>query len=140
METPELEIPDETTIILLNTTGTHGNISPDIKSFFEYVNQHAVTSDFTKQIDKEIFHIKSDQKARLEYMSLETYVQDNRYEAYAEGEANGLAQGLAEGEAQEKFATAKRMLALGKSLQDIMLITDLPMNKIQELQAEMQAV
>ena len=77
-------------------------------------------------------------------MSLETYVQDNRYEAYAEGEANGLAQGLAEGEAkgeaQEKFATAKRMLALGKSLQDIMLITDLPMNKIQELQAEMQAV
>ena len=128
LETPELEFPDETTIILLNTTGTHGNISPDIKSFFEYVNQHAVTSDFTKEIDKEIFHIKSDQKARLEYMSLETYVQDNRYEAYAEGEA------------QEKLATAKRMLALGKSLQDIMLITDLPMSKIQELQAEMQAV
>ena len=136
LETPELEFLDETTIILLNTTGTHGNISPDIKSFFDYVNQHAVTSDFTKQIDKEIFHIKSDQKARLEYMSLETYVQDNRYEAYAEGEAKGLAQG----ETQEKFATAKRMLALGKSLQDIMLITDLPMNKIQELQAEMQAV
>ena len=133
LETPELEFPDETTIILLNTTGTHGSISPDIKSFFDYVNQHTVTSDFTKQIDKEIFHIKSDQKARLEYMSLETYVQDNRYEAYAEGEAKGLAQG----ETQEKFATAKRMLALGKSLQDIMLITDLPMNKIQELQAEL---
>ena len=86
LETPKLEFPDETTIILLNTTGTHGNISPDIKSFFEYVNQHAVTSDFTKEIDKEIFHIKSDQKARLEYMSLETYVQDNRYEAYTEGQ------------------------------------------------------
>ena len=77
-------------------------------------------------------------------MSLETYVQDNRYEAYAEGEAKGLAKGLAEGEAKgeanEKFATAKRMLNLGKSLQDIVLITDLPMSKIQELQAEMQAV
>ena len=148
LERPELEFPDETTIILLNTTGTHGSISPDIKSFFEYVNQHTVTSDFTKEIDKEIFHIKSDQKARLEYMSLETYVQDNRYEAYAEGEAKGLAkglaegvaQGLAEGDANEKFATVKRMLNLGKSLEDIMLITDLPMSKIQELQAEMQAV
>ena len=86
LETPELEFPDETTIILLNTTGTHGSVSPDIKSFFDYVNQHTVTSDFTKEIDKEIFHIKSDQKARLEYMSLETYVQDNRYEAYAEGQ------------------------------------------------------
>lgn len=37
--------------------------------------------------------------------------------------------------ANEKLATVKRMLALGKSLQDIMLITDLPINKIQELQA-----
>ena len=59
-------------------------------------------------------------------MSLETYVQDNCYEAYAEGET------------QEKFATAKRMLALGKSLQDIVLITDLPMSKIQELQTEIK--
>lgn len=41
--------------------------------------------------------------------------------------------------AQEKFATAKRMLALGKSLQDIMLITDLPMSKIQELQSEIKS-
>lgn len=49
------------------------------------------------------------------------------------------AAGLAEGEAQEKFATAKRMLALGKSLQDIMPITDLPMSKIQELQAEIKS-
>ena len=137
LETPELEFPDETTIILLNTTGTHGNISSDIKSFFEYVNQHTVTSDFTKEIDKEIFHIKSDQKARLEYMSLETYVQDNRYEAYAEGEANGLAKG----EAQEKFATVKRMLKRGKSsLAEIAEDTDLPLDTIKKIQAEMQAV
>lgn len=40
---------------------------------------------------------------------------------------------------KKKFATAKRMLALGKSLQDIMLITDLPMSKIQELQAEIKS-
>lgn len=53
--------------------------------------------------------------------------------------AEARAAGLAEGEAQEKFATAKRMLALGKSLQDIMLITDLPMSKIQELQTEIKS-
>ena len=128
-------------VILLNTTGMHGSISPDIKSFFDYVNQHTVTSDFTKQIDKEIFHIKSDQKARLEYMSLETYVQDNRYEAYAEGEANGLAKGLAEGEANEKFATVKRMLRRGKSsLAEIAEDTELPLDTIKRIQAEMQAV
>ena len=74
-------------------------------------------------------------------MSLETYVQDNRYEAYAEGEANGLAKGLAEGEANEKFATVKRMLRRGKSsLAEIAEDTELPLDTIKRIQAEMQAV
>lgn len=51
----------------------------------------------------------------------------------------GFDEARAEGKVQEKLATAKRMLALGKSLQDIMLITDLPMSKIQELQAEIKS-
>ena len=58
---------------------------------------------------------------------------------FDEARAEARAAGLAKGEAQEKFATAKRMLALGKSLQDIMLITDLPMSKIQELQSEIKS-
>jgi len=58
---------------------------------------------------------------------------------FDEARAEARAAGLAEGEAKEKFATAKRMLALGKSLQDIMLITDLPISKIQELQAEIKS-
>lgn len=58
---------------------------------------------------------------------------------FDEARAEAMAEGLAKGEAQEKFATAKRMLALGKSLQDIMLITDLPMSKIQELQSEIKS-
>ena len=45
--------------------------------------------------------------------------------------------GRAEGETKEKFATVKRMLSLGKSLQDIVLCTDLPLAKVQELQAEL---
>ena len=70
-------------------------------------------------------------------MSLETYVQDNRYEAYAEGEAKGLAKG----EAQEKFATVKRMLKRGNSsLIEIAEDTDLPLDTIKKIQAEMQAV
>ena len=57
---------------------------------------------------------------------------------YDAGINDGRKEGKAEGRAQEKFATAKRMLALGKSLQDIILITDLPMSKIQELQTEVK--
>ena len=44
-----------------------------------------------------------------------------------------------EGKAEEKIAIAKRMLSLGKSLQDIMFITDLPMEKIYKLQVELKS-
>lgn len=45
--------------------------------------------------------------------------------------------GAAKGRNKEKLDTAKRMLALGKSLQDIELITNLPLTTIKQLQAEM---
>ena len=57
------------------------------------------------------------------------------------GKAEGLAEGLAEGETKEKFATVKRMLKRGKSsLADIAEDTDLPLDTIKKIQAEMQAV
>ena len=57
--------------------------------------------------------------------------------ALAEGEAKGRAEGEAEGETKEKFATAKRLLTMKLSIQDIAKATTLPVVKIQELQAEM---
>lgn len=60
-------------------------------------------------------------------------------EGLAEGRLEGRAEGLAEGKNEEKYAIAKRMLALGRDLQDIMLFTDLPMTQIHKLQAELNA-
>ena len=56
---------------------------------------------------------------------------------YDAGMNDGIAKGEAKGETKEKFATVKRMLALGKDLQDIALSTDLPLAKVQELQAQL---
>ncbi|WP_304091377.1 hypothetical protein [Phascolarctobacterium succinatutens] len=62
-------------------------------------------------------------------------------EARAEGKAAGRTEGMAEGKAEEKFATVKRMLKRGKSsLADIAEDTDLPLDTIKKIQAEMQAV
>ena len=48
-----------------------------------------------------------------------------------------FAEGRAEGKANEKFATAKRLLTMKLFIQDIAKATTLPIVKIQELQAEM---
>lgn len=104
----------------MNTKGTHGAISQDIKSFYDYVNNHIVNSDFTKQIDDEISYLKLDTKVRREYMLMEARLLDERRE----------------GEAKANIATAKRLISMGLSVQDIAKATTLPIEKIEELKAE----
>ena len=137
LENPELELPDEATTMILNTKGTHGNISKDIKSFYDYVNNNIVTTDFTKQIDDEISYLKLDTKVRREFMIMEARLLDERREGIAEGEAMGIAKGEAMGITNANTATAKRMLAKGcYSLQVIAELTSLPIEQVEALKAE----
>ena len=60
---------------------------------------------------------------------------------FDEARAEARAEGRTEGKAEEKFATVKRMLKRGKSsLADIAEDTDLPLDTIKKIQAEIQAV
>ena len=128
LENRELELSDEATTMILNTKGTHGDISKDIKSFYDYVNNHIVTTDFTKQIDDEISYLKLDTKVRREFMLMEARLLDERRE--------GEAVGIAKGEAKEKLATAKRLFRMGLSVQDVAKATSLPIEQVEALQAE----
>ena len=141
LEDLELELPDEATTMLLNTKGSHGDISKDLKSFYVYVNNHIVTTDFTRQIDDEISYLKLDTKVRREYMLMEARLLDERREGIAEviakGEAIGIAKGEAMGITNANTATAKRMLAKGcYSLQVIAELTSLSIEQVEALKAE----
>ena len=137
LENLELELPDEATTMLLNTKGSHGEISKDLKSFYDYVNNHIVTTDFTRQIDDEISYLKLDTKVRREYMLMEARLLDERREGIAEGEAIGMAKGEAMGITNANTATAKRMLAKGcYSLQVIAELTSLSIEQVEALKAE----
>lgn len=124
----ELELPDEATTMILNTKGSHGNISKDIKSFYDYVNNHIVNSDFTRQIDDEISYLKLDSKVRREFMLLEARLLDERREGKSEGKAEGIA--------EEKLATAKRLLSMGLSVQDVAKGTSLSVEQVEKIKAE----
>ena len=138
LENLELELPDEATTMLLNTKGSHGEISKDLKSFYDYVNNHIVTTDFTKQIDDEISYLKLDTKVRREFMLMEARLLDERREGIAEGEAIGMAKGEAMGVTNANLATAKRMLSKGcYSLQDIAELTNLPLADVEKLKEDM---
>ena len=122
----DLELNDEATVMVLNTLGTKGNISQDLQSFYDYVNNNIVSNDFTKNIAETIVELKQDKKVRLAYMTYETHLRDAQYEAKAEGKH------------EEKLDTAKRMLKKGKnSIEDIAEYTDLSLEVVKQLQAEM---
>ena len=147
-----MEFPDKATTMILNTKGTHGKISKDIQSFYDYVNNHIVTTDFTKQIDDEISYLKLDTKVRREYMLMEARLLDERREGIAEGkdigfaegkdvglvegEAIGIAKGEAMGVTNANTATAKRLLSMGFNVQDIAKATSLSIEQVEALKTE----
>ena len=77
-------------------------------------------------------------------MLMEARLLDERREGIAEGEVIGFTKGkdvgLVEGEAigiaNANIATAKRLLSMGFSVQDIAKATSLPIEQVKELKAE----
>lgn len=135
-----IELADEAVIMFLNTLGTKGDVSPDIQSLFDYINSNTINSNFTREVAETIVEIKNDKKVRDAYMTYEMRMKDLRDEAHAEGKAEGLAEGkaegLAEGKAKEKTATAKRLLSMGLSVEDIAKATSLSVEQVEAIKAE----
>ena len=69
-------------------------------------------------------------------MLMEARLLDERREGKAEGKAEGLIEGEAMGIANANIATAKRLLSMGFSVQDIAKATSLPIEQVEELKAE----
>ena len=69
-------------------------------------------------------------------MTYEMRMKDLRDEAHAEGKAEGKAKGLAEGKAKEKNATAKRLLSMGLSVEDIAKATSLSVEQVEAIEVE----
>lgn len=66
-------------------------------------------------------------------MTYEMRMKDIREESLAEGEAIGFAKG----EAEEKLATAKRLLSIGLSVQDVAKGTSLSVEQVEKIKAEL---
>ena len=63
--------------MVLNITGTIGEISEDLKEMLHYMNGNQPTSEYTKELDQAVSAVKSSEEWRREYMTLIERDQEN---------------------------------------------------------------
>lgn len=74
-------LPDEASKIIINTKGTIGDISDELRAVIQYMDSGSATTEYTKSLDEEVATVKADEKFRRQYMLL--------MEAYAMREETG---------------------------------------------------
>ena len=117
-ENNDIVLGDNVYKIFLNTKGLKGKVSKELKNFLSYIETRNVNDEFTKDIDKEVRNLRNDKEARLRYMSLQLYIDDERDLGRQEGERIGLQKG----EQIERISLIRKQLNKGK---DIAFIVDI---------------
>lgn len=82
-EDNDVLLEDEATKIIINTKGTVGDISEDLKAVIQYLDSGVASTEYTKALDAEVESVKSDEKVRMQYMLLiEAYARERSMGAY----------------------------------------------------------
>ena len=90
-----------------------------------------------KRIEEQLKEYEDSLKAYLDVKnSIDTALEKGREEGMAEGMAKGMEKGLAKGMENEKLATARRLLSMGLSEEQVSTATELPLEEIQKLREQ----
>ena len=100
------------TVKLVNAKGKQGQVNTLLKNFLQYVMTNEPVDDFTEDVERQVWAVKNDKKAREEYMVLQAKIREHEIVAYEAGEAQG--------EAKKSRETAIEMLKDGEPLTKIM--------------------
>lgn len=108
-EEPGLLFGDETTKVVLNTHGSRGKISAELKEIICYLKDEEVTGEFSKSLNDAVNAVKASEERRREYMILT--LREN--ELRAEGRSEGIEEGRKEGRAEGEFIAVWNMAKNG---------------------------
>ena len=116
-ENPAIALNDGATKIFLNTTGTVGDVSDELKNFLRYVDSGIVSGKLVSDFDDAIKSVKIARETRLSYMTFEMALKEREMR----------------GREEERNSIALAMLQLKISFDLIQKSTGLSIEKIQEL-------
>ena len=124
LEEKNLPLGDGTTKIFLNAMGTMDDVSPELKSFLDYVAGKKNDDSFVKELDNEVRKVRKSKEWRRDYMTLLMRDQENIEKGIKIGLEQGIEQGLEQGIEQGLEQGIEKGLEQGKLEMIVQLIHD----------------
>ena len=133
-EDKPLRLNDGTYKIFLNTAADDLTLlDPELKLFYDYIRRGTADSTLTEKINSSITELKEDRETRRKYMTYTTRMAEAKSEAREEGIKYGISIGLSQGAHQKAVETAKNLLSIGLSQDQIASVTGLSIEEIKKL-------
>ena len=140
-ENTKIHLADGITKIILNSKAAEEEVNPALKSFLQYMNGKTSADGFIQKIEQRIKEVKMSEELRREYMLINSFERDARHEGWkdgiaqgrSEGIAQGRSEGIAQGTYQKALETAKNLIDIGLSTENISKATGLSCEEIEKL-------
>ena len=137
LEDRQTLLQDGTKKVIINAEAFGKTEDAELKGFLEYVKTGTANTDFTGRIETMIQAVKHNEQARKEYRFMSAFEMDARragiQEGIAQGRSEGLQVGIAQGSYQAKLETAKNLIDIGLSTENISKATGLSCEEIEKL-------
>ena len=139
---PDLQLGDKSYKVIFNASAFENEKNLEKKSILEYIIDKKSTSEFTTKIDTLVEQTKLNEIFKGDYRAwgLAEFDAEQRgkKEGYSAGVSDGIQQGLQQGisqgiqqgEYKAKIETAKNLLAMGLSIENICKATDLSIEEV----------
>ena len=128
-EDKRIILPDGVTKVIINSAASDKEANPELKAFLEYMNGIMSDRPFIRKIDRYIKELKGNEERRREYMLMQAFEMDARRDGIQQGLQQGKSLGFIEG----KIETARNLLSMGLSIDDIIKATGLSKQEIGRL-------
>ncbi len=136
-----LRLGDGSLRVFLNTRARKlGTLDQKLRAFYHYLQRGVAESELTKAITGRIATLKNDSITRRHYMTWALKMADARYDGFDEGfekgREDGISIGLERGAYQTKLETARTLLSMELSPQQVAQGTKLPLETVERLARE----
>ena len=124
-EDKNIKLNDGTTKIIINVKAYEKVKNPELKGLMKYICDGIVTTSLTKEIEMAMSNIKQNTTFLKEYKSFYATMQDARME--------GRMEGRIQGSYDTKIETAKKLIGMNLSIEQIAQATGLSIEEIAKL-------